>query len=69
VRSCYFRLCQVNSGKFNLGQVRTAELSKPCTVYDRSNIGIAGSNPSRGMDVSAFFFVVLSCVGRSLALD
>jgi hypothetical protein len=25
--------------------------SKACTVYDRLNIGIAGSNPAWGMDV------------------
>jgi hypothetical protein len=28
-----------------------AERSKACTVYDRSNIEIAGSNPTQGMDV------------------
>jgi hypothetical protein len=28
-----------------------AEQSKACTVYDRSNIGIVGSNPDRVMDV------------------
>jgi hypothetical protein len=28
-----------------------AERSKSSTVYDRSNIGITGSNPARGMDV------------------
>jgi hypothetical protein len=28
-----------------------AERSKTCTVYDRSNIGIAGSNLASGMDV------------------
>jgi hypothetical protein len=28
-----------------------AERSKASTVYDRSNIGIAGSNPASGMDV------------------
>jgi hypothetical protein len=28
-----------------------AERSKTCTVCDRLNIEIAGSNPSRGMDV------------------
>jgi hypothetical protein len=26
-------------------------ISMMCTVYDRSNIGIAGSNPAWGMDV------------------
>jgi hypothetical protein len=28
-----------------------AERSEAGTVYDRSNIGIAGSNPASGMDV------------------
>jgi hypothetical protein len=28
-----------------------AERSKTSTVFGRSNIGIAGSNPARGMDV------------------
>jgi hypothetical protein len=39
-----------------------AEQSKVCTVYDRLNIEIAGSNPAWGMDVCACFCVVLSCV-------
>jgi hypothetical protein len=29
-----------------------AERSEGSTVFGRSNIGIAGSNPARGMDVS-----------------
>jgi hypothetical protein len=33
------------------GPVSMAEQSKTCTVYDRLNIGIAGSNPASGMDV------------------
>jgi hypothetical protein len=32
-------------------QVSMAERSKSSTVFGRSNIGIAGSNPARGMDV------------------
>jgi hypothetical protein len=44
-----------------------AVLSKARTVFGRSNIGILGSNITRGKDVSAFLFVVLSCVGRGLA--
>jgi hypothetical protein len=43
-----------------------AARSKASTVFDRSNIGITGSNPARGMDVSVFLCVVLSCVGRGL---
>jgi hypothetical protein len=46
-----------------------AAQSKARTVFGRSNVGIAGSDPARGMDVClCFFCVVLSCVGRSLAL-
>jgi hypothetical protein len=47
--------------------VSMTERSKASTVYDRSNIGIAGSNPASGMDVCLCFCVVLSCVGRGLA--
>jgi hypothetical protein len=36
-------------------------------VFNLSNTGIVGSNPAQGMDVSAFFCVVLSCVGSGLA--
>jgi len=32
--------------------------SEACTVYDCSNIGIAGSNPARGMDVCPCFSVL-----------
>jgi hypothetical protein len=46
-----------------------AERSKASTAYDRSNIGIAGSNSASGMDVSACFSIVFSCVGRGLASD
>jgi hypothetical protein len=34
------------------------ERSKACTVYDRSNIGIAGSDTARGMDVCPRFSVL-----------
>jgi hypothetical protein len=41
--------------------------SKASTVFGRLNIGIAVSNPDRGMDVCLRFSVfVLSCVGRGL---
>jgi hypothetical protein len=33
------------------GPVSIAERSKACTVYDRLNIRISGSNPAWGMDV------------------
>jgi hypothetical protein len=35
-----------------------AALSKARTVFDRSNIGIADSNPARGMDVCPRFSVL-----------
>jgi hypothetical protein len=46
------------------------KLSDPKCAYglNRSNTGIVGSNPARGMDVCPpFFCVVLSRVGRGLA--
>jgi hypothetical protein len=44
--------------------VSMAARSKARTVFGRSNIGIAGSNHSQGMDVCLCFSVfVLSCVG------
>jgi hypothetical protein len=47
--------------------VSTAARSKASTVFGRSNIGIAGSNPARGMDGCLRYSVfVLSCVGRGL---
>jgi hypothetical protein len=35
----------------DLSPVSIAEQSKACTVYDRLNIEITGSNPAQGMDV------------------
>jgi hypothetical protein len=48
--------------------VPMATRSKSCTVLDRSNTEIVGSNPARGMDmcVSAFSCVVMSYVDRGL---
>jgi Zn-dependent membrane protease YugP len=40
--------------------VSMAARSRACTVFGRSNIGIAGSNPTRGMDV-CLCFSVLCC--------
>jgi hypothetical protein len=37
---------------------------KACTVYDRLNIEIAGSNPARGMDVCLRVFVLCCPVFR-----
>jgi hypothetical protein len=43
--------------------VSVVDQSKACTVYDRLNIEIAGSNPARGMDVCLrVSCVVLFCV-------
>jgi hypothetical protein len=41
-----FKLTKVNPWR----PVSVAEQSKACTVYDRLNIEIAGSNPARDMD-------------------
>jgi hypothetical protein len=38
--------------------VPVAERSEARTVFGRWNPGIVGSNPTRGMDVSAFFSVL-----------
>jgi hypothetical protein len=39
------------------------------TFLDRSNIVIVGSNPAQEMDISPrFFFVMVSYVGRGLAI-
>jgi len=46
------------------GPVPVAARSKACTVFNRSNTGIVASNPCWGMDVSAFFYILLSCVLR-----
>jgi hypothetical protein len=52
------------SGDYGLdyrsGPVSIAARSKSSTAFDRSNIGIAGSNPARGMDV-CLCFSVLCC--------
>jgi len=42
--------------------------SKARMVFDHLNTGIMVPNPARGMDVSVFFCVVLSCVGSGLAM-
>jgi hypothetical protein len=45
-------LCLMNLIKLKVNKpVSIAERSKACTVYDRLNIEITGSNPARGMDV------------------
>jgi hypothetical protein len=49
--------------------VTVAEWSKSLTVLARLDVGIVGSNPTRGMDVYVYVYVysmfVLSCVGRA----
>jgi hypothetical protein len=41
--------------------VSIAERSKASTVFGRSNIGIAGSNPARDMDVCVLLCCVVLC--------
>jgi hypothetical protein len=38
--------------------ISIAERSEASTVFDRSNVVIAGSNPVRGMDVCLRFYVL-----------
>jgi hypothetical protein len=47
--------------QLNLEPVSMAGRSKASTVFGRSNIGIAGSNPARGMDVCVFLCCVVLC--------
>lgn len=37
-------------------------------AFDRSSPELVGSNPTRGMDVSVCFYIILSCAGRRLAM-
>jgi hypothetical protein len=46
---CFYFVLSRSKTKYQW--VSVAERSRACTVYDRSNIGIAGSNPPSGMDV------------------
>jgi hypothetical protein len=41
----------IKGGHFLIKPVSIAARSKASTVFGRSNIGIAGSNPGQGMDV------------------
>jgi hypothetical protein len=54
---------------FILRLITVASRSKTWSFFGRSNIGIVGSNPSRGMDISLYLVFVLSCVGSGLATD
>jgi len=56
-----------NFGWYSSSRSQIPERSEPSTVFGRSNVEIAGSNPARGMDVCLRFSVLLSCVGRGLA--
>jgi hypothetical protein len=49
--------------------ITVAARSKASTVFARSNTGIVGSNPTRGMDVCLHLFCVcvVLCVGSGLA--
>jgi hypothetical protein len=51
--------------------ISVAARSKTWTVYTRSNTGIMGSNPIRGMDVCVRLFCdhVVLCVGRGWRAD
>jgi hypothetical protein len=57
------------STAYQLMAVTVAARSKAWTVFARSNAGIVGSNPTRGMDdyMRLFCVCVLLCVGSGLA--
>jgi hypothetical protein len=57
----------IKENEYLFRPVRVAAPSEARTVFSRSNTGIVVSIPTRGMDMSAFFCVVLSYVGRGLA--
>jgi hypothetical protein len=50
--------------------ITVAARSKAWTVFARSNTGIVGSNPTRGMDVCVCLFCLFCpvCAGSSLAM-
>jgi hypothetical protein len=55
------RMCSICCMRIFLKRpASVAERSKASTVFGRSNIGIAGSNPTQGMDV-CLSFSVLCC--------
>jgi hypothetical protein len=49
--------------------IAVAARFRACTVFDRSNTGIVGSNPTKGVDacVRLFCVCVVLCVGSGLA--
>jgi hypothetical protein len=49
---------------FLMGPVSIAERSEASTVFGRSNVEIAGSNPARGMDMCLRFYVLCCPVCR-----
>jgi hypothetical protein len=55
----------------NALSISAAAQSKAWTVFARSNAGVAGSNPTRGMDVCVHLFCVsfVLYVGRGLATN
>jgi hypothetical protein len=50
--------------------ITVAARSTALTVFARSNTGVVGSNPARGMDVCVLLFCVcVVCIGSGLATD
>jgi hypothetical protein len=45
-----------------------AKRSEVCTVFARSEAGIVGLNPTRGIDVW-YVYVFILCLGRGLAMS
>jgi hypothetical protein len=62
----YISKCNMIYKVYNL-VFTAAEWSKTRNIFARRNIGIVGSNPTRGMDVCVYYVFVLSCAGSGLA--
>jgi hypothetical protein len=61
--------CTRNNRRASLCGSKLAARCKAWNVFARSNTGIVGSNPARGMDVCFHSVFVLSCVGSGLATE
>jgi hypothetical protein len=57
--------------RYNNSPITVAAQSKVWTVFARSNTGVVGLNPTRGMDICVrlFCFCAVLCVSRGLATD
>jgi hypothetical protein len=60
---------EMRSMQTSCSPVTVAVRSKAWTVFARSNTGIVGSNPNRGVDICVrlFYVCVILCSGSGLA--